>query len=174
MLRSPAMAVLSLSARRVLERLEIEMADHGGTDNGRLPVTFDDFQRFGILIGTLSPPRLGGASARPHRGHRARRRRQCGVPKAEFLRLTFRHTQHAGPTNDWRRIKTLEEASAIARSARTAKTKKPNAGVAETTTFGAGTRHRKGRSASVGNRHAGPMSETDTTYRGISGGGTVH
>ena len=48
MLRSPAMRVLSLSARRMLDRIEIEMADHGGTDNGRLPVTYDDFQRFGI------------------------------------------------------------------------------------------------------------------------------
>ena len=40
MLRSPAWRVLSLSARRVLDRVEIEMGDHGGTDNGRLPVTF--------------------------------------------------------------------------------------------------------------------------------------
>ncbi|MFY9900808.1 MAG: hypothetical protein WAK67_23910, partial [Xanthobacteraceae bacterium] len=47
MLKSPAWSVLSLSARRVLDRIEIEHADHGGNDNGRLPVTYDDFERYG-------------------------------------------------------------------------------------------------------------------------------
>jgi hypothetical protein len=36
MLESPAYRVLSLSARRVLDRLEIELAHHGGNDNGDL------------------------------------------------------------------------------------------------------------------------------------------
>ena len=35
MLESPAYCVLSLSARRVLDRLEIELGHHGGKDNGR-------------------------------------------------------------------------------------------------------------------------------------------
>jgi hypothetical protein len=48
MLRSPAMRVLSLTGHRILARLEIELAMHGGTDNGRLPVTHADFQQFGI------------------------------------------------------------------------------------------------------------------------------
>jgi len=48
MIKSPAWSVLSLSARRVLDRIEIEHADHGGNDNGRLPVTYDDFERYGI------------------------------------------------------------------------------------------------------------------------------
>jgi hypothetical protein len=39
MLRSSAWSVLSLSGRRVIDRLEIELADHGGTDNGKLPCT---------------------------------------------------------------------------------------------------------------------------------------
>src|SRR5213083_2360647 len=37
MLRSPAYCALSLSARRVLDRLEIELADHGGTDTASSP-----------------------------------------------------------------------------------------------------------------------------------------
>jgi hypothetical protein len=41
MIKSPAWSVLSLSARRVLDRIEIEHADHGGYDNGKLPVTYD-------------------------------------------------------------------------------------------------------------------------------------
>ena len=53
MLRSPSFGVLSLSARRVLDRLEIELADQG-MENGRLPVTYDDFHRFGLHRGRES------------------------------------------------------------------------------------------------------------------------
>ena len=55
MLESPPFRELSLSARRVLDRLEIELAHHGGTDNGRLPVTFDDFHRYGIDRHAIAP-----------------------------------------------------------------------------------------------------------------------
>ena len=43
MLRSPAFWALSLSGHRILARIEIEHASHGGKDNGKLPVTFADF-----------------------------------------------------------------------------------------------------------------------------------
>jgi hypothetical protein len=55
MLRSPAYCALSLSARRILDRLEIELADHGGADNGRLPVTYDDFQKYGLHRQAIYP-----------------------------------------------------------------------------------------------------------------------
>ena len=55
MISSPAFCVLSLSARRVLDRLEVEMASHGGTDNGKLPVTFSDFRRYGIDYDAIAP-----------------------------------------------------------------------------------------------------------------------
>ena len=48
MLRSPAMRALSLSGRRILDRIEIELASHGGRDNAKLPVTFCNFEEFGI------------------------------------------------------------------------------------------------------------------------------
>jgi hypothetical protein len=48
MLESPAYRALSLSGRRVLDRLEIELGHHGGTDNGKLPCTYDDFHDYGI------------------------------------------------------------------------------------------------------------------------------
>ena len=41
MLEPYACRVLSLSGQRVLDRRKIEMASHGGTDNGRLPCTYD-------------------------------------------------------------------------------------------------------------------------------------
>jgi hypothetical protein len=55
MLRSAAYRVLSLSARRVLDRLEIELADHGGNENGRLPVTYADFHHYGIDRHAIPP-----------------------------------------------------------------------------------------------------------------------
>src|SRR5207237_9968690 len=55
LLGSPDYCALSLTARRVLDRLEIELADHGGTDNGRLPVTYDDFQRYGLHRQAIYP-----------------------------------------------------------------------------------------------------------------------
>jgi len=55
MLESPPYRQLSLSARRVLDRLEIELGHHGGMDNGRLPVTFDNFQRYGIDRHAIAP-----------------------------------------------------------------------------------------------------------------------
>jgi len=48
MLESPAFQVLSLSGRRILDRLEIEHAHHGGRDNGELPCAFDGFEDYGI------------------------------------------------------------------------------------------------------------------------------
>ena len=55
MLESPAYRVLSLSAHRILDWIEIELAHHGGHDNGRLPVTFDDFVSYGIHRHAVAP-----------------------------------------------------------------------------------------------------------------------
>ena len=48
MLESPAYRVLSLSAHRILARLEIELASHGGNDNGRLPLTYNQLVEYGL------------------------------------------------------------------------------------------------------------------------------
>jgi hypothetical protein len=48
MLESAAWASLTFAARRILDRLEIEHANHGGKENGNLPCTYDDFERFGV------------------------------------------------------------------------------------------------------------------------------
>jgi DNA-binding transcriptional MocR family regulator len=41
--------------RRFLARLEIEMAHHGGNDNGRLPVTYDHFVEYGVRRHSIKP-----------------------------------------------------------------------------------------------------------------------
>jgi hypothetical protein len=48
MLESPAWRVLSLSARRVLDRVSIELRRHGGHAAKGLCVTYVDFQEYGI------------------------------------------------------------------------------------------------------------------------------
>ena len=42
------MRVLTLSERRALDRLELEHMDHGGAENGKLPVTYADLEKWGV------------------------------------------------------------------------------------------------------------------------------
>jgi hypothetical protein len=55
MLESPAHRVLTLTAHRVLDRLAIELGHHGGCDNGRLPVTYDQFTEYGLHRHAIGP-----------------------------------------------------------------------------------------------------------------------
>ncbi len=115
---------LSLSARRVLDRLEIEFADHGGTNNGKLPVTYDDFKVYGIHRHSVAPAireavALGFVEVtEPGRAGNAEHR------KPNLFRLTYRHTDNGPPTHEWERIETEEQAVATAKSARAAKKNK--------------------------------------------------
>jgi len=56
MVESPALRTLSLSAIRVMRRLEAEHMHHGGAENGRLQVTYDQFVEFGIHRNSVAPP----------------------------------------------------------------------------------------------------------------------
>lgn len=124
MIESPAWRALSLSARRLIDRIEIELAHHGGNDNGRLPVTKQDFVDYGIS-GRLVAPAIREAAAlgfirvtEHGRGGNAEHR------KSSKFFLTFAHcrtSRDEPPTHDWRKIKTIEEAEAIAAAAREAK-----------------------------------------------------
>ena len=55
LLESPAYRALSLSAHRVLSRIEIELAHHWGRDNGTLPITFEHFSEYGIDRHAIAP-----------------------------------------------------------------------------------------------------------------------
>jgi hypothetical protein len=48
MLESPAYRVLIVAAHRVISRIEVELGHHRGNDNGKLPVTYDDFIEYGV------------------------------------------------------------------------------------------------------------------------------
>lgn len=122
MLESPAYRVLSQSGHRLVARIELELCYHGGQDNGKLPVTNEDFVEYGIHHASIAPATreaeaLGFIEVTERgRGGNAEFRRP------NLFRLTFAFTNRSErPTNEWNRIKTLEEAEAIARAARRAK-----------------------------------------------------
>lgn len=140
MLESPAWRALSLSAHRVLARVEIELGHHGGHDNGKLPITFDDFERYGIHRHAIGPA-ISEAEALGFLVVTERGR----AGNAEFrtpnkFRLTYAFAVKVPATDDWQHIKTDEEAMALARAARRAPRKQnPSGGkrqvsVSETTT----------------------------------------
>jgi hypothetical protein len=113
MLESPAYRTLSLSAHRALARIEIELAHHGGNDNGKLPVTFDDFVQYGVRRHSIGSSldeleTLGFIKITQHgkmaKGAEYRR------PNL-FLLATRPELEGVGPERcGWRRFQTLEEA----------------------------------------------------------------
>jgi hypothetical protein len=120
-MESPAYRALSLSGHRVLARIQIENAHHGGAENGKLPVTFRDFQQYGIHPNAIAPAirevaKLGfirltqegiASSAKEYR-----------VPNTFALTHLATNNGQDAPTDDWRRHKTTKDADAAARSAR--------------------------------------------------------
>jgi hypothetical protein len=121
-LESPANRVMSLSARRVVDRIRIELAHHGGKNNGKLPVTFRDFHKYGIHWNSIAP------AVREAEALGVIRITQYGVASNAEFRIPNMFALTHLPTNDdqtkatedWRRIKTIEEAEAIAEAARKA------------------------------------------------------
>jgi hypothetical protein len=107
----------------IISRVEIELACHGGNDNGKLPVTTDDFVEYGMHRSSVAPAireveALGFVRVKRGRGGNAEYR----SPNLFFLTFAQARDSHKNPpTHDWRRINTLQEAELIARSARSSK-----------------------------------------------------
>jgi hypothetical protein len=179
MLESPAHRALSLSARKILDRLEIELYHHGGKpeENGRLPCTFNHFVEFGIERHSIGPAIRELVAL----GFVEITRKGCagnaGYRQSTWYRLTYRHAgSDKRITNEWRRIETPEEAETSAKAARTAmpeqrsKNKSP---VRETPTgTGAGKPTNRGPSPMRETPTTSPVRETPTTS--ISRVGTPH
>jgi hypothetical protein len=124
MLESPAYRVLSQGAHRVIARIAIELANHGGNDNGKLPVTKEQFIEYGLHNDAIAPAireaeALGFIQITERgRGGNAEMRRPS------LYRITFlneRGSKAKPPTHEWQRIKTVEDAEHIADEARKAK-----------------------------------------------------
>jgi hypothetical protein len=123
MLESPAFRVLSQGGHRVLARLELEHAHHGGAENGSLPVTFGDFERYGMDHQSVAPAQrevqaLGFAEIT----ERGRPSESDFGRHPHHWRLTYLHGAYGEiPTDEWKRHKTLKEARRVAKAARNAK-----------------------------------------------------
>jgi hypothetical protein len=171
MMESPAYRVLSLSAHRALSRIEIEWARHGGQDNGRLPVTFDDFERYGVNRHAIGPAiaelEALGFIVITERGKMAK--------AAEYRRpnkflLTSRPTNKgADPLHNWKRFTTMEEAQAIAEAARKLSGEKKKEPVRKTHREPVRKTHYKGQIASTENA---PLRTSETAPLSISREGT--
>ena len=118
MIESPAWRALSLSARRLIDRVEIELGHHAGKENGALPVTYSDFLAYGvgdrtsIAAARREAVALGFLRFKPGRGGNREFRRP------DLFGLTY---AVGDATHDWRKVETLEDAWAIAAVARKAK-----------------------------------------------------
>ena len=169
MLESPSYRVLSLSARRVLDRIEIEHAHHGGNDNGALPVTFENFVEYSIDRHAIAPAirelEALGFVRITERG----RAGNADFRSPNKFALTYRVTKDAPASDDWRRIATIEEAQALARAAREPpqKNRKP---VGISAPFQCGNPTPKPKIASGGNPHYCAGAQTHTTSISRGGG----
>lgn len=126
MLESPAYRVLSLSAHRVMARLEIEMARHGGKpeENGSLPCTYEHFVEFGLHHDAIAPAIRELVAL----GFVEITRKGCagnaGYRQPTLYRLTYRHCgSHRETTDEWKGISTMEEAEAITKCSRAGQSK---------------------------------------------------
>jgi hypothetical protein len=147
MLESPAYRVLSLWGHMVISRLEIELKNHGGADNGKLPVTFKQFVEYGVPRRRIAPAIRETAALGFQEVTRKGRAGNAEFRASNWFRLTFRHMDRASPTDEWKRIDTMEQAKAIAEMARkagkSARLKKQNSSPTIGTGFGDTIGHRK-------------------------------
>ncbi len=137
MMESPAFRVLSLSARRVLDRVEIEHAHHGGKDNGALPVTFDDFQRYGIHRHAVAPAIREAVALGFLEITQQGRAGNAAWRKPNLFRLTYRPARGAygDGTHEWRKIETYDAALLLADVSRKRKSEKTKSRCREKTEF---------------------------------------
>ena len=120
MLESPAYIVLSRASHKVLARIEIELGHHGGKGNGALIVTYEQFVAYGLhrhaiapairelsALGFLVVTIKGSAGNSDYR-------------QPSKYRLTYRHTDAKGgdPTDDWKKVTSIEQAEELAKRAR--------------------------------------------------------
>jgi hypothetical protein len=125
LIASPALRVLSKTAHLALLRIELELRQHAGRQNGKLIVTKQQFVEFSGVHPRLVAPALRelealgiiiitergrGGNAEHRQPNRFRLNYLCGAVDDQEV-----------PTNGWKRYKTLVEAEQIAQAARAAK-----------------------------------------------------
>src|ERR1700733_6210567 len=111
LLASPAWTAMSHQCRKFVDTLMMEWADHGGDQNGNLKGPYDQLEARGLrrqtLLDVIVEARALGI-VHPVRGQRSYGSRRA----PSVYRLTWLGTPLNGltATNEWRAIKTKEEA----------------------------------------------------------------
>lgn len=117
LLTSCAWLAMTDQCRKLIDALMVEHADHGGVENGSLIAPYDTLQargmrRSSILAAVLEAGALGLVD--PTRGVRSFGSRKL----PSIYRLTWLGTPDGlPPTNEWRAIKTDDEAAVRVRNA---------------------------------------------------------
>lgn len=114
MLISSAWEALPDNARRVLDRLEREHLDQGGSENGKLVCTYSDFEKVGIrrpsislairqcvALGFLQVMAQGGRSLSTER-----------YPSLYRLTYVSGKGQSTDATNEWKTVSSIDDAKA--------------------------------------------------------------
>jgi hypothetical protein len=119
MVESPALRVLSLPAIRVMHRIESEHMHNGGAENGRLLVTFDQFEEWGVGRKAIAPAIRELVSL----GFVEIMEKGCAGPagfgRAHRFRLTYVNMKsREQPTNEWSRVAAVEAAKALVEAAK--------------------------------------------------------
>jgi hypothetical protein len=111
MVQSPAWRALPDGARTVIERIEIEHMRHAGMSNGKLPVTYDDFEKHGVrrmsakfYIGVAEALGFIDVTEEGHAGAGDTRR------AARYALTWFDRHDGAPRTNRWTAFVTSEDA----------------------------------------------------------------
>src|SRR5262249_18328912 len=101
MLESPAYrALTTLSAHRVLARIELELPHHGGDDNGKLLVTYEHFIEYGIDKDAIAPAIRELAALGFIEVTEQGRGGAGGWHEPNQFRLTYRPVGNARPTHE--------------------------------------------------------------------------
>jgi hypothetical protein len=174
MLESPAYRALSLAALRVISRVEIELAHHGGKDNGKLPVTYDNFQDYGIDRHAIGPAIREAVALGFLEITEAGRAGNAEWRTPNLFRITFRHAKGlpGDGTHEWRRIDTKDEAVSTAKAARKMKALKTKHQWGKSPDLSGENPHSKPRS-NGGNNPTTVLSGNSPTTIDISGKGAA-
>jgi hypothetical protein len=126
MLESPAYRALSLAALRVISRVEIELAHHGGKDNGKLPVTYDNFQDYGIDRHAIGPAIREAVALGFLEITVTGRAGNAEWRAPNLFRITFRPANGVpgDGSHEWRQIDDKNTAVSVAKAARKKKAQK--------------------------------------------------
>lgn len=101
LLESAAWQSLSLAARRVLDRLEIEHMQHAGLENGRLKTTYADLEAFGVRRASVSGALAELIATGLVRVTEQGRGGNAEYRRASCYRLTYLHAFGQEPTDEW-------------------------------------------------------------------------